>query len=128
MKMIDKWCVARFGTNPCELCKRHIERGEYYWGRSTWRFCFDCAPGVAAVPPPVRYFAIATYRPDGYELREFTWDDQPRGHYEHGIGGPITPPCDAACRKEHDHLGELDCPFGSCPFKVAAPSMEGDSS
>lgn len=130
MKAVDKWCVARNGMNPCERCKRHIDAGEYYWGRSIWRWCWECAPGIAAVRPPVRYYAIARWTEAGYELQEWTWPESLRGYgrTQMGLDGPIQPPCDADCVADWTVEGELDCPFSTCPHKVAAVPMEGPSS
>lgn len=72
MKADEKWRTARKPA-PCEACKNWIEPGEFYWGPSHARTCFDCAYLVATVAPPVLHFTIARYRPEGYVTREFIW-------------------------------------------------------
>ncbi len=92
--------------HPCEYCKQHIVEGDWYWGRSYSRWCFDCAPGVATSEPPEPTYALAR------------WSSQ-RGQYlvtlRSWAGGPLSPPCDRPCR---EYAGDFsDCPFQTCPMK-----------
>ena len=59
----DKWCKARNGINPCEHCKEHIDAGDWYWGTSTYRFCYCCAPGVATCEPPELAYVMCRWDP-----------------------------------------------------------------
>lgn len=102
----DKWCKARGGMNPCEACKEFINAGDWYWGVSYARWCYDCAPAVATCDPPELAYVMVRWVPERqkYLMTARAWG-----------GGPIQPPCEQPCPEHADDL--TSCPFQTCPMR-----------
>lgn len=73
----DRWRKVRNANTPCELCKRMFMPGEWYWGRSYSRWCWECAettPELGATTPPDDALCTALWDRDRSEYVMLTWN------------------------------------------------------